>query len=176
MEQSGKGTNRRTWLQKALLLLGGTASLGGLTKEAGAKNSAPAGSEAYPSRIYGKFRQFYPRNRLPWESGKGRFNSYGELLSRPDGVEVGSFHSTRFCLDSPHDLNPVSAFNVEFQTLSLKDGTVFGMGGSGVGDQGERVHAIVGGTGRYAGARGSYTFRQAAAGDGVVEFVFTFLR
>src|SRR5206468_3799858 len=64
---------------------------------------------------------------------------------------------------------------VEFQTFQLPDGVLFGVGaGGGAGAQ--RTWAVLGGTGRFAGARGSYVEREvsvAPAGRGAVEFILT---
>jgi hypothetical protein len=56
--------------------------------------------------------------------------------------------------------------------MQLENGTLFGMCG-GAQERGEKVRAIVGGTGRYAGARGAYVERPSTADPDVVEFVVT---
>jgi hypothetical protein len=58
----------------------------------------------------------------------------------------------------------------------LLDGTIIGSGTAG---QLEGVFAILGGTGRYAGARGTYIARQHDqdfGGDGSAEFVLKLTR
>lgn len=60
-------------------------------------------------------------------------------------------------------------------TFKLRDGTIVGTGTAG---RLEGVFAILGGTGRYAGARGTYVARQRHhefGGDGAAEFVLTFI-
>ena len=63
----------------------------------------------------------------------------------------------------------------EIHTLSLPGGTIVGVG---VGGGRERNYAIVGGTGKYTGARGSYLARQdtyGLGGDGKAEILLTLL-
>ena len=65
---------------------------------------------------------------------------------------------------------------VESHAFRLPDGTIHGMG---TADGADSVFAIVGGTGRYVGARGSYTARHMPielGGDGSAAFTMTFTR
>lgn len=92
----------------------------------------------------------------------------GDLLDAPDGRAVGTFHAACF-----HGGG--AAADLELHTFSLAEGMLVGMGATSVG---EGSFAIVGGTGRYAGARGVYTARQGVrevGGDGTAEFAFTFI-
>jgi uridine phosphorylase len=60
--------------------------------------------------------------------------------------------------------------------FNLGDGTIVGMGTVGGLRDTESVHAIIGGTGRYEGASGSYVARQSPldlGGDGSAHFTFT---
>jgi Dirigent-like protein len=178
MDKKASGTPRRTLLQRTLLLLGASVALGGAEKEVFGDHSPPVVKGGSSTVIYGRRRQLHTAGRRPGESGNGRMDSYGELWDRPDGAKVGDFHSTCLCLDSPYGSQSISAFNVEFQTLNMKEGTLIGMGTAGTSGKGMSVHAVVGGTGRYAGARGSYVLRPSAGeqgGQGMVEFVLTLL-
>ena len=61
---------------------------------------------------------------------------------------------------------------LELHTFKLRDGTIIGSGTSGAL---EGEFAILGGTGRYAGARGTYVARhnrRELGGDGTAEFRF----
>jgi len=102
---------------------------------------------------------------------------FGELLDGAGdsaGVaKVGEFYATCTCVDAPFGAGPLAAAFVEHHTLNLSEGTLTGMGTS----QGEEsTFAIVGGTGRYVGARGSYVARQLPVelgGDGTAELVLS---
>jgi hypothetical protein len=96
----------------------------------------------------------------------------GELVDA-EGTSLGRFLgiSTAFDATSP------GTSAVESHTFQLADGTLHGTGTAEAG--GESVFAIVGGTGRYHGARGSYVARQMPVelgGDGSAAFTMTFAR
>jgi hypothetical protein len=62
---------------------------------------------------------------------------------------------------------------LQLHTFDLGDGTILGIGSAG---QHESPFAIVGGTGRYAGASGTYVAKQSPrelGGDGTAEFTLT---
>jgi len=107
--------------------------------------------------------------------GKGDpYSVYGELLS-PAGDKLGEFFSQNIGVDSPFKITGEGVGTFEIHTLSLPGGTIVGVG---VGGGRERSYAIVGGTGTYAGARGSYLARQdthGLGGDGKAEFLLTLL-
>jgi hypothetical protein len=63
---------------------------------------------------------------------------------------------------------------LEYHSFNLQKGTILGLG-TGTGG-GESMFAIVGGTGSYAGARGTYVAHQLPrelGGDGTAEFRLT---
>ena len=105
--------------------------------------------------------------------GRGeQANIFGELHSRQAGRKVGEFYSTRVATLAPFGATPFAAGGIEMHTFNLGDGSIIGMG-SHFGLAG--TYAIVGGTGRYHGARGSYSANQSPlglGGDGTAEFNF----
>jgi hypothetical protein len=107
--------------------------------------------------------------------GKGdQYSVYGELLS-PAGDKMGEFFSQNIGVNSPFQITGEGVGSFEIHTLSLPGGTIVGVG---VGGGRERSYAIVGGTGTYAGARGSYLARQdtyGLGGDGKAELLLTLL-
>lgn len=91
------------------------------------------------------------------------YSVYGELLTSPDGSKCGEFYAACLAIDSPFQLTGEGIGSLEIHTLVLAEGSIVAMGaGSGL----ERSFAIVGGTGKYTGARGSYTASQDTYGLG----------
>lgn len=105
--------------------------------------------------------------------GKGeRYGVYGELV-HPSGEKAGEFYAMAVAIDSPFQLSGAGVGAIEVHTLSLDGGTIVGIGAGGGS---ERNYAIVGGTGKYAGARGTYIARQdtyGLGGDGKAELLLT---
>ncbi len=98
----------------------------------------------------------------------------GDLLDGPNGERIGEFFTSGFCLETPFGPQNMASSNLEFQTFVLPEGTLFGIGAAGPGA--ERALAVLGGTGCFASARGSYVEREvtsAAAGRDAVEFVLS---
>ena len=73
----------------------------------------------------------------------------GELIDEQQAVRVGKFYAAGFALGGGS--HPAHGERLELHTFKLRDGTIIGSGTAG---QLEGVFAILGGTGRYAGARG----------------------
>src|SRR5688572_11256819 len=168
------GTGRRTLLQQGLALLGGgVAVVAGARWKGGAQvEAAPAG--AAPLTFYGRIRPIPPAS-IGGAQGDSRVMSSGDLLDAPNGKRIGEFSTNCFCLGTPFGPHMTAASNLEMHVLQLPDGTIFGMSTPAPAG-GPKVHAIVGGTARYAGARGTYMQRTAAGssrGFEVVEFVVT---
>lgn len=173
------GTPRRTLLQRGLALLAGGVAVatgsrviradGGITpKPDGRPDPEPRGTTL---RLYTRLRPLAaPPGAVRGQSDHARQLTAGELLDAPEGRRIGTVHTNCFCPAAPFSAQP-SASDLEFQVMQLNDGTLFGMCGGTV-ERGAKVRAIVGGTGRYAGARGAYIERPAeGAGRDVVEFV-----
>jgi len=158
---------RRTLLQRGLMLAGGALGLSALRPAESRAEAAPA---ARTLVLHGRRR---PVTRLGLGPAQGSAQSaaWGELLDAPGGKPTGEFHSYRLGADGPFGPGTGPA-GLELQVLRLADGLLFGIvaGGAAL----EKAHAIVGGTGRFAGACGSYLEREVfsgPAGRGAVEFV-----
>lgn len=171
MTQRAGGAVRRGVLKSGVAALGVVLGAALTRGQATAAVPAPGGS----FRLYG--RNWYGESahlRAGEAPGGGdRLSVYGELLDAPDGHKVGEFYSSVVCLASPYRESAFGAAALEVHTLNLEAGTIVGIGS---GSGGERTYAIVGGTGRYTGARGSYRARQdpyGFGGDGSAEFVVT---
>jgi hypothetical protein len=151
-------TTRRGILGRGLMLLGGIAGLGAV----GARGGGDL--VLYARNLTGGRRL----GDLPRDGD--RLSVRGDLLAQPDGEQVGEFHAAAFALGGAE--HPAEGERLELHTFKLRDGSLFGTGTAGA----EGVFAVVGGTGHYAGARGTYVARQAHAdlgGDGSAEFVFS---
>ncbi len=172
METGGPGRGRREILKRGAL---GAASVAAVAVAAGAATqpravAAPSGTTR-TMRLVG--RDWHTDSaKLP---GKGdQYKVYGALHD-PAGGKVGEFFSTNIGVDSPFQITGEGLGTFELHTLALPGGTVVGVG---IGGGPERSYAIVGGTGRYAGARGSYVARQdtyGLGGSGKAELLLTFL-
>lgn len=175
MENSWRGTGRRTLLQRALALMAGGVAFGsGVRLTRGSPVRAEAAAD--PSlTVYARTRPFVvPPNGRGSVTATGTLMASGDLLDAPDGKSIGSFVTNCLCVIGSAAHN-VAHPTLEFQALQLKDGTLYGMC-AGPGPDGAKSHAIVGGTGRFTGARGTYVERAAATHSGrydVIQFVVT---
>jgi hypothetical protein len=116
------------------------------------------------------------RPGMPVENG-ARLTLLADLVDAR-GAVVGSLTGLSHCTAAPlsSDDSPVGA--VEMHTLSLRDGTILAMGTAPAVAWGTGAFAVVGGTGRYAGATGSYVAEQqtdAAGGHGCARFTLTLI-
>jgi hypothetical protein len=104
-----------------------------------------------------------------------RMNRQGELLDPVTRQMSGEFFATCFCPTTSFGGPSGSGAGIEFHTFRLGTDTLFGMGAPGTLPGGAQMHAIVGGTGRFAGARGSYVVNPSSTkGKGEeVEIVIT---
>ena len=171
MNSDAKDAGRRTLLQRGMALLGGGAAI-----IAGARwTRVEAAPRDTPTpRTLTLYARKRPVAVLPADS---RLLATGDLFDAPDGgAAVGAFYTNCFCLGTAFGPHTDSEANLQFQVLHLKEGTLFGMSGGGNAHGDVTMHAIVGGTSRYSGARGSYVERLATTGEpepGLVEFIIT---
>jgi hypothetical protein len=156
---------------RGLALVAGAIGVGAARRTDTAEAAVAAPTEL---RLHGRHFHLDAPSRRPGEvPTKGdRHTAYGELLDRRNGRPVGHFSAAHFTLDSP--FAPGLAASLELHTFTLRDGTIHGLG---VATRGAEGHfAVLGGTGRYAGARGSYVAHQRPrelGGDGTAEFNLT---
>lgn len=174
MEEVGRPTpKRRTLLQRGLALLGGALGVGAIGGEVHGR-SAASGAPAHTLKLLGRRRASTRVAKGP-DSASHHVVCTGDLFDGPEGETVGSFHTNGFCLATTLGPPLPAESNIAFQTFDLADGSLFGLG-PGPSAGGERTCAVLGGTGRYAGARGTYVERapsQGPAGRDAVEFIFT---
>ena len=172
------GPSRRGLLSRGLLLLGGAFGIGAATAEAAGTRSAPDVGPRQHART--ETLAFAGQNLLLQTPSRragerirpgDRGTVTGQLVDPRAKGTVGSFVSARMAFAS--GLNPAATADgsVELHTFKLPGGTIMGMGSV---LPGETLFAIVGGTGRYAGARGTYVAQQRLrehGGDGTAHFV-----
>jgi hypothetical protein len=169
-EQSMSGQSRRGLLGRGFVLLAGAIGFG--AGAAGAKVALDDGGRAASGelRLTGRNWLLQTPERTPGErlvAGE-RGTVYGELLDE-QGRFAGRFYGSRMAVQS--ELGGTTADgSLELHTFKLEGGTLLGVGAVIAG---ESVFTITGGTGRYAGMRGTYVARQRLrelGGDGTADF------
>jgi hypothetical protein len=131
-------------------------------------NIAPARGSARMQELYGRGWQAQSGDLKFGELPRAgdRYAVYGDIFDAPAGQKIGDFSSANFTLAGHGN-------TVEVHTLNLATGSIVGIGsGSGA----KRTYAIVGGTGAYTGARGSYLAEQdiyGFGGNGTAKFSLT---
>jgi hypothetical protein len=154
---------RRNVLKRGLAFVGGLVGLGA-AGEATARERRPGSTLVLHAQ---HLERFSADGRAGEASAAGqRLTARGRLTDKPDGDSVGDVYVTTIELQGP--AGPSKDARLESHTFRLRDGTIVGSGTAGA-TGGEL--AILGGTGRYAGARGSYIARHGVRGDGTAEFV-----
>jgi len=182
MGEANRTSSRRGVLGRGLLLAAGAFGLGATRRADAAVVTVAPGSTSTTTQGTRELR-FYGRNFHLRAAGHSpgqvpakdeRHSTYGELLSRPNGKKaVGHFTAAHLTQDSPF---AAGLSSLEIHTFVLKDGTIHGLGSVTRQAGAEGHFVILGGTGRYAGARGSYVARQSArdlGGNGSAEFHLT---
>jgi len=155
---------RRNALQRGLVVLGGLVGLG-----AGAAARAGRGvvtAEAPPgASMTLQVRDLRGPGRLP---GRNEAATARADLFDPAGRRVGELHVASLPMTGPGVAAPDTGV-MEWHTFHLDGGTIIGTGSAGT-ERGS--FAVVGGTGRFANARGTYDLlRGGAMEDGAAEFV-----
>ena len=173
MDDIAQEASRRGFLARGLALTVGALGLGAGRATASTAAIGPATQEL---TFHGRDLHLYGQNRragvVPTKGE--RLTAFAELLDRPSGRVVGEFSSAYFALASAFGALPAAAASLELHSFNLEDGTILGLGTAS--GRGESVFAIVGGTGRYAGARGTYAARlhpRELGGNGTAEFRLT---
>ena len=174
---------RRGALQSGIALLAGAVGLEVVTRAAGAAAApvlpAPGSTPVTTLVLQARGLRALGVGGLPGgpvERGE-RLTLHADLIDvsgAPAGTLTGVSHCTTAPLSS-HD-SPVGA--VEMHTLSLRDGTIVMMGTAPAVAWGKGAFAVIGGTGRYAGATGSCVAEQqndAGGGNGSARYTLTLI-
>jgi hypothetical protein len=163
------GQSRRTILKRGLVLAAGALGVTVAGKE------AKAATVVVPNqlRLHGVNWRLSVPARQPGQAVQlGDHGAvYGDLLDRPNGRPFGQFFGSRLAIQSTPGGHARADASVEVHTFVLPRGTIIGMGTAVLG---EAIFAIVGGTGIYHGAKGSYSATQRLrehGGNGTADFV-----
>lgn len=166
------GHSRRNVLKRGLVLAAGAVGLsaGSGVARAATKIDADGGG----LRLYGSNWRLVTPARAAGEAIQlGDHGAvYGELLDARKRA-IGQFYGSRLAIQAAQGGHAHANASVEVHTFVLPKGTLIGMGTSVLG---QAVFAIVGGTGAYASAKGSYTATQRLrelGGNGTAEFDLT---
>lgn len=163
-------TTRRSVLGRGLFALGGTAGLLAIPGVARAAEvlakPAPPSVVTHHLALHGSGWQLIGAGpRLPATPGE-RFILSGQLYDA-HGAAAGSFHADLTVVSAPNRHTHIEVATLESHVLILDGGTITGSGTSDHAGRG--TFAITGGTGRWAGATGSYAAtqnRRDLGGDG----------
>lgn len=175
MEHAGSG-DRRQLLKRGAMLLGAAAGLGMVSRGAAVLGEATTSGTMAMSLEGRDWQLTYPDRRrgvLP-QPGE-RSASFGQLFNA-GGEKAGEFYASSFTFGAPFGPSESAAHAMEMHHFNLADGTLVGMGTIGGFHDVTSIHAIIGGTGRYEGASGSYVARQSPielGGDGTANFNFS---
>lgn len=179
-------TNRREALGRAFALLGAAVGIGAAGKDLTAAPRDESAPDAAKNNNEKRFilearglrirSQDLRRGELP-QAGI-RMTARAEIVSgsSKNQKKAGEFLATYHRVNTPGKVANHEPGSLEQHTFILSEGTIFGTGVSMSGMDSEGHFAIIGGTGRYCGARGSYVARQSHAdfgGDGNATFTFT---
>lgn len=171
-ELATNGHSRRSVLKRGLVLAAGAIGLSAAGGEARAATKIDTGGGAL--RLYGSNWRLVTPARAAGEAIQlGDHGAvYGDLLDARKRA-VGKFYGSRLAIQAALDGHSHANASVEVHTFVLPEGTLMGMGTSVLG---RSMFAIVGGTGAYAGAKGSYAAHQRLrelGGNGTAEFDLT---
>jgi hypothetical protein len=162
MESSPPGSSsRRTLLMQTAIVLGGAVGAAACGQASAAAPSGPASTRSTAGTgnawtLLGSGRTLAPAP-VDGVVDTTAIAFGGVLMDAASGVEVG-----RFCAQALGRAGFPSgaAGGVEIQSLQLMDGALYAVGPAG-GDRTERSYAVLGGTGRFTGARGTCVVREA---------------
>jgi hypothetical protein len=172
---------RRGALRSGIALIAGAAGLE-VVSRARVDAAAPAQPATGPAPVTTMVLQARGLRVVPAGGRMGAPAEPGQPITLhadlvdASGAHAGSLTGVSHCTSAPlsSDDSPVGA--VEMHTMTLRDGTIVGIGTSPAVGTGSAAFAVVGGTGRYTGARGSYLAEQqtdAAGGHGFARYTVT---
>ena len=160
-------TTRSGVLKRIALVAGGAVGLAFAGREtlAGETLAAPTNGKASTLVLQARDYHLAAPGSVPGELPPAGIQAVpsGRIVDRK-GKTLGSFSAANL---------PGVGPALQLHTFDLGDGTILGIGAAG---QHDSPFAIVGGTGRFAGANGTYVAKQSPrelGGDGTAEFTLT---
>jgi len=161
-----KRPSRRSVLKTALAAcaIGGSGLAAKFGASRDSHESAPsespdhlAGSIAASTLHFDKYTM-HTGDRGSVQRQRGDQTLLRATLSTEDGESVGELFASAMTMPGPIEPGAPRTPRMEIQNFQLADGTILGMG-TMFADAGiPNVYTVFGGSGRYAGARGSYRF------------------
>ena len=171
MKWLSSASPRRTLLRRGLWAAGGLLGVAA-GRQVSARDEPPAAADGgHVLRLYGRGPAAVARGKAAGARVVRRF----DLYDAPEGSSVGEFVATALGAEASFGAQGACVSGLEMQSFRVGDDTLFGIGAGGARGA-ERAYAVLGGTGRFAGARGSCLEREmggGAPGRGRVEFVVT---
>ena len=176
-QRENSGQSRRGLLGRGLLLVAGAIGVGAgatgakLATDRDERAAAPRGAGTEQLRLSGRNWLLQTPERKPGERlvAGDRGTVYGDLLDE-NGNPAGRFYGSRMAVQSELGGATSADGSLELHTFQLAGGTLLGVGSMIAG---ESIFSITGGTGRYAGMRGTYVAQQRLrelGGDGTADF------
>ena len=167
------GHSRRSVLKRGLVLIAGAVGLSATEGTAQAATRLDAGRGSLLRLQGANWRLAVPDRKAGEAIQLGDHGAvYGDLLDSRKRL-IGQFYGSRLAIQAAPGGHVHADASVEVHTFVLPTGTLIGMGTSVLG---KAVFAIVGGTGAYANAKGSYAATQRLrelGGNGTAEFDLT---
>jgi len=145
---------RRNAIRRGLLAAGGLVGLGAGARAAAGASRSMLEAPSATLTLFAPDLETPPAR--PGEGPAARF----DLLDAPAGRPAGEMHVAIMPVLGPGASSP-DAGAMEWHTFRLRGGTILGAGSAGTEGG---AFAVVGGTGRFANARGTYELRRLAAG------------
>jgi hypothetical protein len=176
MKWLSSASPRRTLLRRGLWAAGGLLGLAAGRQVSARDEPAPAPAAAEGERVV----RLYGRSPAAVAPGKtaggARVVRRSDLYDAPAGRSVGEFVATTLGAEASFGAQGACVSGLEMLSFRVGEDTLFGIGAGGARGA-ERAYAVLGGTGRFAGARGTCLEREiggsGAPGRGHAEFVVT---
>lgn len=117
-----------------------------------------AGAPAMPTLYLDRYTTHTGDRARGAQRRKGDQTVMRGTLTTEAGDRVGEIFTSAMTMPGPVEPDTPDTPRMEIQNLQLNDGAIMGMGTVFAQSDIPNTYTVVGGSGRYAGARGGYTF------------------